>query len=174
MSQEELEQYIYAYGRDLYSFCCSVTRDSREAEDLYQDTFLKLYEIRENLVMENNPKSFLMGIAVNIYRNYKRKRSIRQRIAGVEWSVEEMVTDIPAEGQLTEEQIIIQEECQLLRGAVKKLPDKYRIPVLLFYMEELSLAEISRILKLPEGTVKSRIHRAKKILKQKLEEKLLW
>lgn len=174
MSQEELEQYIYAYGKDLYSFCCSVTRDCQEAEDLYQDTFLKLYEIRENLVLEKNPKSFLMGIAINLYRNYKRKRSIRQRIVGVEWSVEEMVTDIPAEGQLTEEQVIMQEECRMLRSAVRKLPDKYRIPVLLFYMEELSLTEISQILKLPEGTVKSRIYRAKKILKQKLEEKLLW
>ena len=49
------------------------------------------------------------------------------------------------------------------------LADKYRLPMLLFYMEELSLAEIAAVLKLPEGTVKSRLHRAKKILKQKLE-----
>lgn len=58
----------------------------------------------------------------------------------------------------------------MVRSAVGKLPDKYRIPVLLFYMEELSISDISSILKLPEGTVKSRIHRAKKILKQKLED----
>lgn len=47
MSQEELKQYIDAYGKDLFSFCCSVTRSCQEAEDLYQDTFLKLYELRE-------------------------------------------------------------------------------------------------------------------------------
>lgn len=52
----------------------------------------------------------------------------------------------------------------------KKLPDKYKIPILLFYMEELSIADISGMLDLSEGTIKSRIHRAKKILKQKLED----
>ena len=53
---------------------------------------------------------------------------------------------------------------------MNKLPDKYKIPILLFYMEGLSLTEISQILKLPGGTVKTRIHRAKKNLKQKLED----
>ena len=189
MSQEELEQYINAYGKDLFSFCCSVTRSRQEAEDLYQDTFLKLYESRENLVIEKNPKSFLMGIAVNLYRNYKRKKSIRKRIMGVPWSVEEMTTgnglcvlskaatgssagfpvDIPTQSRLVEEQIVLQEECALVRRVVQTLPDKYRIPILLFYMEELSLKEIAAVLKLSEGAVKSRIFRAKKILKQKLE-----
>lgn len=41
MKQEELENYIYAYGKDLYSFCCCVTHSRQEADDLYQDTFLK-------------------------------------------------------------------------------------------------------------------------------------
>ena len=58
----------------------------------------------------------------------------------------------------------------MVRQAVEKLPDKYKIPILLFYMEDLAIADISEILKLPEGTIKSRIHRAKKILKQKLED----
>ena len=172
MRQEELEQYIYDYGKDLFSFCCSVTRSREEAEDLYQDTFLKLYEIGEKLVIETNPKSYLMGISVNIYRNYKRKLSIRQRIAGTQKAVEEMDVEPVSDARLTEEEVILQEECGLLRSAVRQLPDKYRLPVLLFYMEELSQAEIAAILKLPEGTVKSRLYRAKKILKQKLEKRV--
>lgn len=167
MNRKELEQYINAYGRDLYSFCRSVTASRQEAEDLYQDTFLKLYELGERLVIEKNPKSYLMGISVNLYRNYKRKLSARRRITGTWQSVEELAEDIPADRRLTEEEVIVQEECRALRFAVSQLPDKYRIPLLLFYMEELSLAEIAAALKLPEGTVKSRIHRAKKILRQK-------
>lgn len=170
MYQEELESLIIAYGRDLYSFCCSITRNTQEAEDLYQDTFLKLFEIKENVYIRKNPKSFLMGISVNLYRNYKRKRFVRQKIVGAEYSIEETVIDIPAEGELTEEHILMQEKYRLLRNAVHSLPDKYRLPVLLFYMEDLAIKEIAGILKLPEGTVKSRIHRAKKILKGKLEE----
>ncbi len=168
MRQEELEQYIQAYGKDLFSFCRAVTRSPQEAEDLYQDTFLKLYEIGEQVVITKNPKSYLMGIAVNRYRNERRKLSVRRRIAGVWQSVEEMDEDIAADVRLLEEEVVVREECAAVRGAVNALPDRYRLPVLLFYMEELSLAEIAAVLKLPEGTVKSRLHRAKQILRQKL------
>ncbi len=171
MRQEELEQYIQDYGKDLFSFCCSVTRSRDEAEELYQDTFLKLYEIGEKLVIETNPKSYLMGISVNIYRNYKRKLSVRHRIVGVTKSVEEMDVEPVSEARLPEEEVIAQEECEFIRSAVGQLPDKYRLPILLFYMEELPLSEIAAVLRLPEGTVKSRLYRAKKILKQKLEER---
>lgn len=77
MKQEELEFYINTYGRDLYSFCCCVTHSRQEADDLYQDTLLKVYE--QELTIKINPKSFLMGVALNLYRNYKRKMSVRQR-----------------------------------------------------------------------------------------------
>lgn len=169
MKQEELENYICTYGRDLYSFCCSVTRKRQEADDLYQDTFLKMYEMSDQLVILTNPKSYLMGIALNLYRNYKRKLSVRQRITGASVSVEELAECIPLEGQGTEELIISREECQTVRKAVAKLPDKYRIPILLYYMEEFSQAEIAAMLRISESAVKTRIHRAKKLLREKLE-----
>lgn len=167
MRQEELEQYIREYGKDLYSFCRSVTWSHEEAQDLYQDTFLKLYEIGNELVIEKNPKSYLMGIAVNLYRNEKRKLSVRKRITGVCKSVEEMETDIPEDVRLLEEEVIAREERRMVWDAVYSLADKYRMPVLLFYMEELSLSEIAAVLRLPEGTVKSRLYRAKQILKRR-------
>lgn len=80
MKQEELENYICTYGKDLYSFCCCVTRNRQEADDLYQDTFLKMYELSDSLVILTNPKSYLMGVALNLYRNYKRKLSVRLSI----------------------------------------------------------------------------------------------
>lgn len=169
MNQEELENFIKVYGNDLYSFCCYLTRNRQEADDLYQDTFLKIYETGENLSDKENPKSFLMAISVNIYRNYRRKLSIRQRFSGMELDSEENF-DVISSGEIIEDRIVAQEEIGMLQNAVKQLSDKYRIPILLFYMEELQIGDISRIMKLPEGTVKSRIHRAKQILKQKLEE----
>lgn len=170
MNQEELEAYIQTYGKDLYSFCCSMTRNRQEADDLYQDTFLKLYELKDEVVIEKNPKSFLMSISVNLYRNYKRKLSIRQKIVGISLSLEENDIDIPSGEQMTEEMIVKQEACLIIQKSVKQLPNKYKLPILLFYMEDLEIMEVSQILNLPEGTVKSRIHRAKKILKQKLED----
>lgn len=169
MKQEELENYIGTYGRELYSFCCCVTRNRQEADDLYQDTFLKLYELGESVVIRTNPKSFLMGVALNLYRNVRRKLSVRQRIVGIGVSLDENVENIPMEGQLTEDMLISKEECRIVREAVRKLPDKYRLPILLFYMEELSQAEIAAMLRISESAVKTRIHRAKKILREKLE-----
>lgn len=169
MKQEELENYIRMYGKDLYSFCCCVTRNRQEADDLYQDTFVKLYEMADQLVIMTNPKSFLMGVALNLYRNYKRKLSVRQRITGVSVSVDEIAESIPFEGLETEDIVISREECQTVRLAVAKLPDKYRIPILLYYMEELSQADIAAMMRISESAVKTRIHRAKKILREKLE-----
>lgn len=170
MKQKELESYIYTYGRDLYSFCCSVTRSRTEADDLYQDTFLKLYEMGESLEIQTNPKSFLMSVSVNLYRNYKRKLAVRHRITGVEQPVEENTIQTASLEQGPEDLAIQEETYQMLREAVRGLPDRYRLPVLLFYMEDLPLADIAKILKLKQGTVKCRLHRAKKILKQELED----
>lgn len=169
MKQEELELYMDTYGKDLYSFCCCVTRNRQEADDLYQDTFLKVYEMGEKLEITTNPKSYLMGVAYNLYRNVKRKRSVRQRIVGVCVPLDENAERIPLEGQLTEDLMISREECQIVREAVRKLPDKYRLPILLFYMEELSQAEIAALLNISESAVKTRVHRAKNILREKLE-----
>lgn len=170
MNQGELESYIQQYGKDLYSFCRSITHNMQDADDLYQDTFVKVFELQEDVVIEKNPKSFLMSVAVNLYRNYKRKLSVRQRIIGIGTVWGEEITEVPSKEQMTEEMILAKEECQMVRQAVEMLSDKYKIPILLFYMEDLSIADISKILKLSEGTVKSRIHRAKIILKQKLED----
>ena len=161
MKQEELELYM--------DTCCCVTRNRQEADDLYQDTFLKVYEMGEKLEITTNPKSYLMGVAYNLYRNIKRKRSVRQRIVGVCVPLDENAERIPLDGQLTEDLMISREECRIVREAVRKLPDKYRLPILLFYMEELSQAEIAAMLRISESAVKTRVHRAKNILREKLE-----
>lgn len=170
MNQEELESCIEAYGKDIYSFCRKLTSSRQEADDLYQDTFLKLLELRERLQIEYNPKSYLLTVAVNLWKNRKRKAAWRQRITGTEVSVEdESMPELPAGDMPVDEQMISREERELVQQAVNRLPDSYRLPVLLFYMEELKLSEIAKILKVPEGTVKSRLYRAKKVLEKELE-----
>lgn len=169
MNKEELEQHIYTYGKDLFYFCRFLAYSHQEAEDLYQDTFVKLYELNNDIDFLNNPKSFLMTIAINQYRNQKRKVAIHEKIIGKKESIED-ITELPSKEQLTEEKIVQRELEQTVRRLVYKLPDKYRLPILLFYMEDLSIDEISTIILIPVGTVKTRIFRAKKILKRKLEE----
>lgn len=169
MTIQELEQWIARYGKEIYSFCLHLTLHKELAEDLYQDTFLtamkKLHVIRE----EENPKSYLLAIALRIWKNQVRKMAWRNRIA----------PQIPAEaveetmiiaGENGVEELLKAEEKKMLWTAVRELPEKWRIPMLLYYMEELSLEEISKILSIPQGTVKSRLYHARKQLAQELEE----
>lgn len=169
MNHEELEACIRAYGKDIYSFCRQLTGSRQEADDLYQDTFLKIVEIYGRLDFEMNPKGYLLSVSVNLWRNRKRKFAIRQRITGPEISMDDTVLELPSSEQSVEDQMISREEKDLVRHAVERLPEKYRIPILLFYMEELKIAEIAEILGIPQGTVKSRLYKAKKVLEKELE-----
>ena len=78
MKQSELEMCIAEYGKDLYSFCCYLTYSKMEADDLYQDTFVKVIELGK-IDVSNNPKSYLLSIAVRLWKNRKRKLERRRR-----------------------------------------------------------------------------------------------
>lgn len=64
MNVIKMESYVYDYGEDLYRFCRSLARSREEAEDLYQETFLKFYEMGEKLEIRTNPKGCLMAISL--------------------------------------------------------------------------------------------------------------
>ena len=68
-----------------------------------------------------------------------------------------------------ETEVLRAEERRQVQRAVDTLPEKYRVVVLLYYMEELPLAQIASLLHIPSGTVKSRLHQARKLLRQQLE-----
>lgn len=174
MNIVQLEQCIRDYGKELYSFCLYLTGNVQEAEDLYQDTFLKALELRERMDAQYHPKSYLVSVALHLWKNKKRKYAWRMRIAGTRQLVEEWAEDNQTGGcesfeASAEEQILQKEVTLQVRKAVAELEEKYRIPVYLYYTAQLSVREIGRILKIPEGTVKTRLHKARKLLKTKLE-----
>ncbi|MDE6627509.1 MAG: RNA polymerase sigma factor [Lachnospiraceae bacterium] len=170
MEHIELEQYILKYGRDIYSFCVFLTKKKQEADDLYQDTFLRAIE-KNDIDSMANPKSYLISIAINIWNNKKRKYLWRKNKADMSYSLDEGIVEQVADQSLpTEEQAIRNDELENLRCRVKELPEKMRVVVLMYYMEDMPVEEISSILKIPAGTVKSRLHHAREILKKKMEE----
>lgn len=171
MTHVELEQFIAEYGADIYSFCCCLTGSRQEADDLYQETFLRAVEKQKHLDMSGSPKSYLLSVAVYLWKNQRRKAGWRRRIADTEYygredtemSREDSSDDLP------EQKVIRQEMQKTVRAAVLRLPDKMKVTVLLYYMEERSVEEIAEILRIPKGTVKSRLHQARKILRKELE-----
>lgn len=170
MDMIQLEQCINEYGKEIYSFCCQITRNRQEAEDLYQDTFLKAVELGEKIHYEKNPKSYFISIALRIWKNRKRKYAWRKRIVGMVEFVEETVSEEDLGREASTEDIVIEKELrEQVKMVVERLDEKYRIPVYLFYTLQFPIEQIGKIMKLPKGTVKSRLHKARKLLKQELE-----
>lgn len=170
MTIHELEQSIALYGKDIYSFCLHLTGSRMLADELYQDTFLKATETAGRLRTDGNLKSYYLSVALRLWKNQRRKFAWRQRIAPVqEWS------DKAAESAFGTDEDVLKtylkkEKRQMVREAVSALDEKYRIPVLLYYMEGMSVAETASVMGIPKGTVKSRLNTARKRLESELEE----
>lgn len=176
MTKTELEKCINEYGSEIFSFCRYLTRSVQEGEELYQDCFLRALELEVKGAQGDNPKSYLLSIAINLWKNKRRKYAWRKRILNMD-SLEQ-VTDsygeqrvlLPQEGAQPEEEVLSKEMAELVRKLLAALPEKYKLPLYLYFAAELSIKEMALCLKIPEGTVKSRLHKAKQLMKEKLEE----
>ena len=162
-----MERYIQEYGKAVYSYCMYITKNKYDADDLYQQTFLIAFQKNE-IDAENNPKSYLITIAANVWRNVIRKKTWRKEKADIIPTIDEELNNTPDDGKSPEDEVIQNEEELLIRKLVLSLPDKFREVILMYYMEDMSINEIAAALKIPAGTVKSRMNKAKKMLKEKM------
>lgn len=170
MTIQELEKFIDQYGRNIYSFCKKLCLNDDAADELYQDVWLKAMQDIKKIQISQNVKSYLISLAVGNWRNKKKKYAIRNRIAPSATITDEMESVLEDEGESALEQIIDKERQTAVQEAVAKLKDPYRVPILLYYMEEQSVKEIAKELHVPEGTVKRRLWTARKKLSEELEE----
>lgn len=169
MNKQLLEHYIEAYGTEIYSFCIRLTQNRELAEELYQDTFLAMCE-KEDWKEEGNVKSYLLGITIKLWQNRKRKFAWRKRIAAeIPVSKEQGLEAFSADENL-EQHMVSKEEQEAVWKAVYKLPEQLRIVILLYYMEDFKVAEIAEKLSLSISNVKSKLMRARRYLKQELED----
>ena len=173
MTKDVLERLIEKHGDDIYRFCYHLTDNRDEADDLYQDTLLKAYEVRSRI---KNPeddsllekeRNYCLGIAVRLYKNAYRKKT-KQVTESLDDEQKEFGERLAAE-ELTEDIVEKREMQQKIRKSIQALPLKQRSVIYLFYFSELSIREISSLLRIPSGTVKSRLNAAKKALKEELE-----
>ena len=165
MNLNGLEQCIEEYGKDIYSFCLYTTGNKETADDLYQQTFLTAVE-KGDLDISQNPKSYLIAIAVNLWRNQKRKYLWREKKAGMVYFGDEEFSKVASLEEAVEDSVVKRDEIERVRELVGKLPEKMKMVILLFYMEGLSIQEIANTLHIPPGTVKSRMNQAKSRLKE--------
>jgi RNA polymerase sigma-70 factor (ECF subfamily) len=145
--------------------------DRDMADELYQDTVLQAFEMIDGIDVTKNPKSLFFSIAVGKWKNARRKVGRRNGIAPtvpLEDFAEGIADGATADSDSPERRAESALARDCVRAALAKIDDRLRIPLILFYFDDCSVETVSRICKIPEGTVKSRLHKGRAVLKSAL------
>ena len=169
MKAWELEKCIDEFGTDIYRFCMKLCMDKANAEDLYQQTFLKALESGMELDWEHNPKALFFSFAFNLWKSEQRKNARRSSLVPCVNLDETNENSLRSEENI-EESIFRQELITEISKIIENLPEKIRVPLTLFYLFEQPVDEIAKEIKKPSGTVKSRLFKGRCLIKKKLEE----
>ncbi|MCG1023506.1 sigma-70 family RNA polymerase sigma factor [Sutcliffiella horikoshii] len=137
------------------------------AEDLTQEIFIKCYEKLEQFNHQSSIKTWLYRVASNHCKDYLRSWHYRKLVLN-----EKLLDFIPSKSKDVEGEVIDKSLETSLTNAVMELPIKYRELVVLHYYEELPLAEISEITTVNVNTIKTRLKRAREILKEHMKEEV--
>ncbi len=172
MTVTQFEILLKQYGDSIFGFCCHLTRSADSAEDLYQRAVLKAFSMICKINCENSDKdayksarNYIIGIAVRLYKN-ETKKKMNNLLAYDNEIIESIKSEQDIESDFLENDIK-----SAVRQIVDNLSDKFRIVVYMFYFADMSIEQISCNLKIPKGTVKSRLNRARAIIKKEMEEK---
>lgn len=133
-----------------------------DQKDLVQDIYLKAYQNLSSFQFKSKLSTWIANIAYNTTINYLQKKKIP--VIGIAETVENKL----AEPENTALEIIKTETVEILTAAIARLPPLYKTLITLYHLEELPNKEISEITNLPEGTIKSYLYRARKILKDNI------
>lgn len=174
MDKSNFEQFVQKSGKDILRFCRNSAGSQELGDELYQDTMLKLLENLHKLDEEQNLKGYAMSVAMLVQKNKWRKWAVRNKIACF-ISIENEHSDVTNDSQCSnakspEEEILNKLEAETVRKCIADMPLKYKQPLYLYYSGNMTVSEIAGILNIPLGTTKTRIRKAKVLLKKKLED----
>ena len=156
---------IETHGDQLYKLCLKLTYSREDADDLFSETILKIFEQPEKLNREH-PERLLFTTAGYLFKSMQRKYARRLRLVPV----------VPLDGHQVRDETNIHDEIikkdvnKRLNDLIDGLPEKFKMPLIFYYTLEMSVSEIALTLKIPDGTVMSRLKRGRERLKKKLME----
>jgi len=159
------EAIVEKYQSSICAITFSGTGRLDVSEELAQETFLNAWQNLHQLRDLKGFRSWLYSIARNALRNYYRQRTAAS--TGVDLA--EVTTE---ETQGPPEILMRQEERVMLEQAIMRLPEKYREPLVMFYRQRQSIRESAQALRLNEATLRTRLHRARNLLKEDMAQRL--
>ncbi len=151
---------VHEYSQTLYRVAFSVVRNAAEAEDMVQETFLRVLRHRNRLPEIRDARVWLVRITWNLVLDRKRRSKTRPENE----DIADLVRILPANGMSADTALIAAQRHARVLGMIDELPRKEREVLLLSAIEELSSTEIATVLKTTESTVRSRLFRARRAL----------
>ena len=164
--EQAIEMFVREYETGVFRLALSIVGDQAEANEITQETFISALRSLGTYQEKKSLKAWLYTIALNHSRSMLRKRKSLARLGSVLASIFRVET----QRQILPEETAIQNEKEaILWKALDQLDERFRTVVVLRYFHELSIAEISEILSVNEGTIHSRLHGAREKLRDALE-----
>ncbi len=166
---------VRRYEQKLYNFARRMCRSDSDAEDLVQETFLNVYRSLADFRFETKFKNWLYRVAVNTAITKRRRSKFAPEpdlsLEDLDRQEEADATgEVPDWARMPLEQLLNGELLETMNRAIRSLPEKYRVVVVLRDVEEFSTEETAHILNLTPANVKVRLHRGRMFLKDKLTE----
>ena len=152
-TQEQRTREVERWGDMVYRLALARTASVSDAEDVFQEVFLRYFRHEEKFRSDEHRKAWLIRCTVNRAKSLTASPWRRRTV--------------PLE---TAEEVGVEDDYREVYSAVLSLPGKYRAVIHLHYFEGLSVAEMARMLQVPEGTVKSQLSRGRALLRDMLEE----
>ncbi len=160
MDSEQYNQFLSSQ-RKLYRFALSLTKDVNDADDIYQESLMKLWQLKEEWANWQNFEAYAMRMVRNTFLNYYKKNSSRVHVAL------EHITEQP-EPNYTDKQMVLTDLRMRFNAMISKLPEVQRNILYLREIEEMEYKEIGEVLDITEAQVKVYLFRGRQYLKSKV------
>lgn len=175
--ERAFDEIYHSYSKKLYRMAYFITGNKSDSEDILQETFVKCYLYRSNLKDPERFDAWIYQILVRTAWKMERKKKKKGEVSYEGMLEMEEASGFQAARECQEDtaspnplDTVLQKESSLeLSGLVNQLDKKYKMVILLYYYNGLSTREIAQVMGIFEGTVKSRLNKARKLLRAKLE-----